>query len=211
MKFETLRNDYQLQQLHRDQMQASPFDQFSHWFEQARNAQLREPNAMVLATVDDQCRPSQRNVLLKHVDRDGFIFFTNRASRKAIQIDANSAVSLLFCWLGLERQVSISGSAEPFSRMEVVKYFTKRPRRSQLAAWASQQSRPIPSRSTLEANFNLIKQQFKGLSVPTPKHWGGYRVKPDQFEFWQGGSARLHDRFIYRIAGDDWQLSRLAP
>lgn len=211
MKFATLRKDYQQPPLNREQMLVNPFEQFSHWFEEACAAQLLEPNAMVLATVDDKGCPSQRNVLLKHFDSDGFIFFTNQNSRKAEQIATNNAVSLLFSWLDLERQISLSGTAEPLSRAEVLKYFIKRPRLSQLAAWASQQSCTIPSRKALVTRFNQIKQQFNDACVPAPDHWGGYRVKPHQVEFWQGGNARLHDRFLYSLKSDGWQLSRLAP
>ncbi len=168
---------------------------------------------MVLATVADSGLPSQRTVLLKHFDDHGAVFYTNMESRKALEISANSRVSLLFPWLQLDRQVMIGGIARPLSRSEVDKYFVTRPRESQLAAWASPQSRTLVSRSVLESQYAERQKKFAGRDVPAPDFWGGYRVTPREFEFWQGGESRLHDRFRYLLdeSGADWAVNRLAP
>lgn len=168
---------------------------------------------MVLATVADSGLPSQRTVLLKHFDHHGAVFYTNMESRKALEISANSRVSLLFPWLQLDRQVMIGGIARPLSRAEVDKYFVTRPRESQLAAWASPQSRTLASRAVLENQYAERQKKFAGRDVPAPDFWGGYRVIPREFEFWQGGESRLHDRFRYLLdeSGADWTVNRLAP
>lgn len=167
---------------------------------------------MVLATVADSGLPSQRTVLLKHFDHHGVVFYTNMESRKAMEIVANTRVSLLFPWFQLDRQVMIGGIAKPLARSEIEKYFVTRPRESQLAAWASPQSRTLVSRAALESQYLAAQKKF-AEDVPAPDFWGGYRVEPREFEFWQGGESRLHDRFRYLLdeSGTTWTATRLAP
>jgi pyridoxamine 5'-phosphate oxidase len=215
-----LRRDYRRGGLRRADLHADPVEQFRLWFEQACSAELLEPNAMVLATSDGQ-RPSSRTVLLKAFDQRGFVFFTNYGSRKAREIDATEQVSLLFPWYGLERQVAILGPAARISTAESLAYFLSRPFGSRLGAWVSQQSTVISSRSILEMQWQHLRQRFADGQVPLPSGWGGYRVRPQEVEFWQGGENRLHDRFRYRhlppAAGDaaateaSWLIERLAP
>ena len=171
-----------------------------------------DPNAVVLSTVDSQNRPSSRTVLLKYFDTTGFVFFTNFESKKADHIAANPSVSLLFFWSDAARQVKIRGRAEKIPTSETLKYFATRPRGSQIGAWVSAQSAVISSRSLLETKFQELKNKFKNKEVPLPSFWGGYRVVPDQIEFWQGRRNRLHDRFQYSLQGDGrWEIERLAP
>jgi len=215
MDLSELRQEYANEQLTVESTDTDPFAQFEHWFAQALRAELLEPNAMVLATVDDQSRPSQRTVLLKYFDAHGFVFFTNYESRKATQIRANSNVSLLFQWLPLSRQVEINGVASKVSRAESLQYFLKRPRESQLGAWVSTQSQVISGRSLLESKLAELKNRFSAGEVPLPSFWGGYRVQPRRFEFWQGGARRLHDRIEYlpdeQADQVEWKRQRLAP
>ena len=166
---------------------------------------------MCLATVDDSGRPWQRVVLLKGFDESGFVFYTNLSSRKALNINSNSQASIQFSWLQLDRQVIVGGRAERLADTEVVEYFNSRPLSSQLAAWASDQSSPIASRGVLEENFKVIQEKFSSSEVPVPDFWGGYRIIPEEFEFWQGGEKRLHDRFCFLRRGDNWEISRLSP
>jgi pyridoxamine 5'-phosphate oxidase len=166
---------------------------------------------MCVATVDEHGQPFQRIVLLKKFDDDGFVFFTNLESRKAIHLAQNAKTSLLFPWHPLERQVAVTGEAEPLSMMEVTKYFMSRPKDSQIAAWVSKQSSKISARQALEGKFNEMKNKFSKGEVPLPKFWGGYRIKPDSIEFWQGGERRLHDRFVYQKNPSGWNIDRLAP
>ena len=212
MDLSHLGRDYLSQSLHRDDLADDPYDQFHHWFQQACEAQLLEPNAMTLATAGTDARPTQRTVLLKNFDHRGFVFFTNLESNKAKQIAQNPEVSLLFPWLSLERQVIISGRAAKVSPEETLDYFLTRPLRSQLAAWASPQSSLISSRKVLEMKFAEIEEKFRHGKVPLPPFWGGYRVEPHSIEFWQGGAGRLHDRFLYtHQPGGNWTIDRLAP
>lgn len=211
-KLASLRVDYRLGQLDEKDLAPDPFVQFGTWFEQALKAGLLEPNAMTLATVDAAGRPTTRTVLLKHWDERGFCFFTNLESRKSLQIAVNPNVSVLFPWLPLQRQLSINGTAETLSSAEVLAYFIKRPFHSQLAAWASPQSRVISTRSLLEAKWDEMKRKFREGEVPLPSFWGGFRIVPREFEFWQGGESRLHDRFLYsRTVNNSWTVQRLAP
>ena len=180
------------------------------WFTQAVDAQLVEPNAMVLGTTDAK-RPSARSVLLKAYDERGFVFFTNYESRKAQEIAANPQVSLLFPWYPLERQVSILGRAERISTAESLAYFASRPHGSRLGAWVSQQSAVINSRKLLEMKLEEIKRKFADGEVPLPSFWGGFRVVPAELEFWQGRENRLHDRFRYTRSGGSWAIERLSP
>ncbi|VEP13389.1 pyridoxine 5'-phosphate oxidase [Hyella patelloides LEGE 07179] len=208
-----LRTEYTLEGLKREQLALDPFEQFELWFQQACAANLPEPNAMSLATVSTTGKPSQRIVLLKYFDRQGLVFFTNYESKKALQISENPQVSLLFFWVALERQIQISGKAIKISTAESLKYFATRPRGSQIGAWCSQQSTTISSRQILEMKFDEIKRKFHNQEIPLPSAWGGYRVVPDRFEFWQGRPNRLHDRFLYSRLDIEsaWDIQRLAP
>ena len=200
------------QGLKHDAVDASPLKQFAAWYGETVETEIYEPGAMSLATVDESNQPWQRIVLLKLFDEKGFVFFTNYESRKAQQIAVNASVSLLFPWHVLGRQVKITGEAEKISMAESLKYFSTRPRGSQIGAWSSSQSQLISSRSVLESMVDSIKQKYADKEVPLPPFWGGYRVKPETFEFWQARDSRLHDRFIYRKDEDGrWFSKRLAP
>jgi pyridoxamine 5'-phosphate oxidase len=189
----------------------NPVLQFKYWLQEAQLADI-SADAMTLATVDPDNRPSQRMVLLKHFDGAGFVFYTNLESRKASDIARNAAVSLHFAWLELQRQVIINGRAEKLSAAEAWNYFSTRPLDSQLATWASRQSQPVPSREYLERQFLAMKEKFSGGPVPLPSFWGGFRVRPETIEFWQGRQHRLHDRFQYRrLTEDGWIIERLSP
>lgn len=214
MDIADLRRDYSQRGLTLDDLHPDPFDQFALWFQQAQDAALLEPNALVLSTVAPNGIPYQRTVLLKYFDRKGLVFFTNYGSRKAQHLAVNPNVSLLFPWYALERQVAVVGSATKISAAESFKYFSSRPRGSQIGAWVSQQSSVISSRQLLEMQFEKMKEKFLNKAVPLPDFWGGYRVIPTSFEFWQGRSNRLHDRFLYSATPDSstpWQISRLSP
>jgi pyridoxamine 5'-phosphate oxidase len=213
MDISDLRKEYTRDGLTREQLNLDPIQQFDTWFQQACNADLPEPSAMCLATASADAAPSQRMVLLKYFDHQGFVFFTNYESNKARQIEENSQVSLLFFWTALERQVRILGKAAKISTAESFKYFISRPRGSQIGAWCSPQSSVISSRTILEMKFDEIKRKFENKEIPLPSAWGGYRVVPHHFEFWQGRPNRLHDRFSYSpIVGESaWEIQRLAP
>lgn len=198
--------------LDEDTVPASPFDLFGQWFAQCEEAGISEPNAMILATVDEEGQPSTRTVLLKYFDERGFVFYTNYGSDKAKHIAGNAKVSLLFLWLGLERQVKIEGIAEKVSTAESLKYFTSRPKGSQIGAWVSQQSQVITSKKLLMTQYQKMLDKFKKGNVPLPDFWGGYRVKPHRVEFWQGGDNRLHDRILYtKVNETEWEIGRLSP
>lgn len=212
MNIGELRKEYTQAGLNRKTLMEDPFEQFELWFQQACKADLLEPNAMVLGTASAQAEPSLRTVLLKYFDRDGFVFFTNYESKKARQISENPHVSILFPWIALERQVQIIGTASRISTTESLQYFISRPRGSQLGAWCSQQSSVISSRQLLEMKFEEMQQKFRHREVPLPSFWGGFRVTPHSFEFWQGRPNRLHDRFLYsRQAEEGWVIQRLSP
>jgi len=211
MDISDLRREYDRGALRREDLAGNPVDQFRLWFDDARGAGLLEPNAMSLATAGSDHQPSVRTVLMKYFDADGFVFFTNLESAKAIQISENPRAALLFYWQPLERQVIIRGDAEPVSRREALTYFVKRPHGSQLGAWVSDQSRVITSRKILEMKLQEMKRKFVEGKVPLPSFWGGYRVQPREMEFWQGRTNRLHDRFLYVREGVGWAVERLAP
>lgn len=198
--------------LDREDLSDNPIVQFEDWFRYACETVPMDPNALSIATVDDQNRPSSRTVLLKYFDDRGFVFFTNYESDKAVHIDANPNVALLFFWSDAARQVKIRGRAERISAKETLKYFMSRPRGSQIGAWVSAQSSVIASRSLLEIKFQEMKQKFSKKEIPLPSFWGGYRVVPEEIEFWQGRRNRLHDRFQYTKQDDgSWAIARLAP
>ena len=212
MDLSDFRKEYSSRGLRREDLGEDPTDVFAKWFQQATELQVHEPNAMTLATVSPSGTPSQRTVLLKAFDRKGFTFFTNYRSRKSSHIDANPAVCLLFPWITLERQVIVQGKAEKISAAESLSYFITRPRDSQIGAWVSNQSEVITSRKILLMKLDEIKNRFKDGEIPLPSFWGGYRVVPETIEFWQGGPARIHDRFLYTRQADGlWSLDRLAP
>ena len=212
MDIKGLRKDYANPVLTRDMLDPDPIRQFEHWFSEACQAGLAEPNAMSLATVGTDGQPTLRTVLLKFFDHNGFVFFTNYSSRKALQIAENQQVALLFPWVKLARQVAITGTAEKISVSESARYFATRPHESQLGAWISQQSSVLSSRQLLMMELDKIKTKFRKGEIPLPDFWGGYRVRPASIEFWQGQTSRLHDRFLYSRTDDDrWKIDRLAP
>ncbi|RTZ18154.1 pyridoxamine 5'-phosphate oxidase [Vibrio aquaticus] len=211
MELEDIRREYTKGGLRRKDLLADPIAQFNFWLKQAVDANLTDPTAMTVATVDATGQPFQRIVLLKDVNSDGFIFYTNLGSRKAQQIEANSKVSLHFPWHPLERQVHITGVAEKLTAVENMKYFSSRPKSSQLAAIASKQSSRISARGVLEGKFLELKKKFESGEIPVPSFWGGYRIRPESIEFWQGGEHRLHDRFLFSREQEQWHIDRLAP
>ena len=212
MNLESLRREYLHGGLSLDELAADPLDQFSMWMQQAIELGIGDPNAMTIATVSADGQPSQRIVLLKHFDASGFVFYTNYGSRKADELDTNPKISLHFPWHTIDRQVKVCGETVKVSAAESLKYFASRPKESQIAAIASQQSRVLTSRSFLMNQFESVKQKFSNGEIPLPDFWGGYRVEPKEIEFWQGGANRLHDRFRYlQSSGSSWSIDRLAP
>ena len=212
MQLEEMRRNYAARSLDLPDLDANPFAQFDHWMREAIETQVIEPNAMTLATADGSGRPAVRTVLLKGFDERGFVFYSNYESAKARDLASNSKVALLFPWLALERQVSAMGSAQKISAAESLKYFLSRPRESQIGAWASRQSEVISTRALLETKFAELKARFANGGIPLPDQWGGYRVTPHSFEFWQGRPNRLHDRFKYTLQPDgSWSIARLMP
>lgn len=207
-----IRRQYSERSLDPADMSAHPIDQFQEWFDVAAEHSARElPNAMTLATADKSGQPSARIVLLKHVDRTGFIFYTNYNSCKGKQLAENPAAALVFWWPTLERQVRIQGHVEKISPDASDDYFASRPRGSQLGAWASAQSSVIAGREVLLERMKAVEDEYAGEEVPRPPHWGGYRVRPERLEFWQGQPDRLHDRVLYEKSGDEWKRRVLAP
>jgi pyridoxamine 5'-phosphate oxidase len=206
-----MRRDYASAGLSEEDALADPIEQFQRWFDDARRAEVHEPNAMALATVDAEGQPAARIVLLKGVDQRGLAFFTNRESRKADHIGANPKAALVFWWGPLERQVRFEGTIEDVDAAEADAYFQSRPKGSQLAAWASAQSRVIADRAELEAAERHHRERFGEGDVPRPPFWGGYRLAPARVEFWHGRRSRLHDRLRYTRVGDGWRIERLAP
>lgn len=211
MSIADIRQSYEKFTLLEKDAKASPYDQFALWFDQALSENVPEPTAMTLATADHNGRPSARIVLLKGVDAKGFLFFTNYESRKGVELAVQPWASLLFFWQPLEREVRIEGIVEKVSEAESDEYFQTRPVGSQIGAWTSPQSRPI-TLEQLAATEKALKEKYGDNKPPRPPHWGGYRLKPEYFEFWQGRPSRLHDRLTYQAAGaDKWTIGRIAP
>ncbi len=206
-----LRREYSLEELSESTIDHDPFGQFSAWMNEALNSKVLEPTAMTVSTVDAASRPSARVVLLKGFDANGFVFFTNYESKKATDLDSNPNISLHFFWPGLERQIIIIGQAVKTTREESEEYFAKRPVESRIGAWASSQSSLLGTREELEDSVSDIRRKFTGQEIPCPPFWGGFRVTPDGFEFWQGRESRLHDRICYDLKGGEWIISRLSP
>jgi pyridoxamine 5'-phosphate oxidase len=206
-----LRREYARARLDENDVSIDPFDQFARWFAEAQAAETVEVNAMVLATATPAGRPSARVVLLRGFDELGFVFFTDYRSRKGEELEANPRAALTFYWGELERQVRIEGTVARTTLEESAAYFRTRPMGSRLGAWTSHQSRPIASREELEAGLREVERRFSGSDVPVPPYWGGYRVSPDCFEFWQGRESRLHDRIRYLGEAEQWKIERLSP
>ncbi len=207
-----MREDYTLQSLSEKEVFKNPFEQFRYWFDEALKSEIPEPNAMTLATATPDGYPSARIVLLKGIEKDGFLFYTNYESRKAEEMKANPRVALVFNWLGLQRQIRIEGIVARTTKKQSLQYFQSRPRGSQISAWSSPQSKVIDERLLLEERIRSVEKRFEDRkTLPLPAFWGGYKVKPVRIEFWQGRSNRLHDRIRYRKVKRSWIIERLAP
>jgi len=206
-----LRKEYTRAGLKEADMDPDPVAQFRVWFEKTIDADLHEPNAMILATATTDGKPSARTVLLKGYDERGFVFYTNYEGRKSDELEVNPMCALLFYWGELERQIRIEGRASRLSSEESDVYFAGRPRGSRLGAWASEQSRPVEDRSVLEERVRALEKEYEGREIPRPPFWGGYRVNPHTIEFWQGRENRLHDRLVYHRSGGRWMMERLQP
>jgi pyridoxamine 5'-phosphate oxidase len=210
-KFADIRREYEKKGLTEDNLSHEPLEQLGTWLNDALNAEVPDPTAMILSTADNNCRPSSRVVLFKGFSEKGITFYTNFNSRKATELDGNPYLSLLFYWPDLERQIRVDGQASKVSGNESDLYFAQRPRTSQLAAWISPQSSKIPDRNFLDNIYNNIDSKFTGKAIIRPPFWGGYIVKPEYFEFWQGRVSRLHDRISYTLDENTWKIRRLAP
>ncbi|HEX9892862.1 MAG TPA: pyridoxamine 5'-phosphate oxidase [Gemmatimonadales bacterium] len=211
MNLEQLRREYARETLDESTVDPDPLTQFGLWFAEAQQADLLDPNAMTLATATPAGRPSARVVLLKGVDHGGFVFYTDYRSRKSQELDTNPWAALLFYWGELERQVRITGRVSRVAQEMSEAYFMSRPLGSQLGAWASHQSAVLPARAELEARLRQLAARFAEVPVPLPPHWGGWRLEPEEFEFWQGRESRLHDRVRYRRNETTWTIDRLSP
>ena len=211
LDLQEMRTEYIKETLDESTVPEDPFILFEMWFSQAVEAEVKDPNSMILATSSKENIPNIRTVLLKIFDEKGFVFFTNYNSVKAKEIEQNPHVALEFLWLDLERQVRVKGRCEKISTAESLSYFMKRSRGSQIGAWVSEQSRVISSRKILQMQIEKMKEKFAKGNVPLPDFWGGYRVIPSQIEFWQGRESRLHDRILYTREKEGWSIQRLAP
>ncbi len=211
-EIEQLRRDYTGEELDELRIDRDPFGQFQRWMEDALQAGVPDPHAMALSTVSPEGRPSARIVLLRGIDAGGFTFYTNYNSRKATEAGANQYVALTFFWHELDRQIRVEGKVSAIDEAESDKYFASRPRGSQIAAWASNQSEVVSGREELQRKYRQIEERFSGGPVPRPENWGGMKVEADAIEFWQGRPNRLHDRILYSLKTDDsWVIKRLAP
>jgi pyridoxamine 5'-phosphate oxidase len=206
-----LRKNYKLKSLDQKDVLENPYEQFSLWFEETLNSQLPEPNAMILATATKDGKPSVRALLLKGFDENGFVFYTNYESRKGKEIALNNCASILFFWPELERQIRLEGIVEKISPEESKRYFDTRPYKSRIGAWASNQSEIIENRFFIVKKFIKYFIKFHSKDIPLPPYWGGYILKPDVFEFWQGRANRLHDRVRYKLENKIWKIERLSP
>jgi len=212
LDLQSLRREYLRGGLNLEDLSAKPIDQFEIWMEQAVHAQIPDPTAMVVASAAPDGQPSQRIVLLKGLDERGFVFYTNLKSRKARELQTNPKVSAHFPWHVLERQVHVLGRVESLTDEDADHYFHSRPRESQISAWASHQSQPIASREELLKRYRDLEARFGEEEIPRPEFWGGFRIRPHEVEFWQGGAYRLHDRFEYKLQADgNWTIDRLEP
>lgn len=207
----TIRRDYGQKSLDKKNAPENPFEQFEIWFSEAVAQSVFEPNAMTLTTAGKDGKPSARIVLMRGFDAEGFTFFTNYDSRKSREIRENPNVSLLFFWAELERQVRIEGAAAKVPGKISDEYFAMRPRTSQIGAWISPQSETLENREILEKKYAETAAEWEGKTIERPPNWGGFVIKPEVFEFWQGRESRLHDRLVYRKTGNDWKIERLAP
>lgn len=205
------RREYDAHSLSRAQIDEDPIAQFGHWLRDAKDAEIKDATAMALATADAAGMPAVRIVLLKHFDAEGFCWYTDRESHKGEELAANPQASLLFYWRDFDRQVRISGKVERLDETHSDQYFHERPAGSRFSAAASQQSQAVDSRATLEARVAALQAQYPNDEVPRPERWGGYRLIPASFEFWQGRESRLHDRFRFVRTGDNWLIERLQP
>ncbi len=206
-----LRKDYDKDHLNESNLESEPLKQFGKWLEYAISSGVEEPNAMNLATVSNSGKPSSRIVLLRNADEQGLVFFTNYNSHKGQDLDTGNHAAINFFWPTIQRQIRIEGVAERIDIKESDEYFDSRPLESKIGAWASEQSEVLSSRQVLEAKFADLEKQFKGNVVSRPEHWGGYRLIPDYFEFWQGRMNRLHDRIAYKLISGTWEITRLYP
>ena len=208
---QNLRVDYSGHLINMDKMKNNPIEEFKLWFEDAKNNNIVEPNAMILSTLSKNGLINSRTVLLKNIKDDGFIFFTNYESKKAIDIKKNNIVSSVFLWKKIERQIIITGNSIKIPRDESTKYFHSRPEKSKIAAWASKQSSELDNTNKLMERFNYYEMKFKGKKIPMPNYWGGYIIIPNSIEFWQGRPSRMHDRIIYKKTENKWTKMRLYP
>ena len=208
---QNLRVDYSGHLINMDKMKNNPIEEFKLWFEDAKDNNIVEPNAMILSTLSNKGLINSRTVLLKNIKDDGFIFFTNYESKKAIDIKKNSIVSSVFLWKKTERQIIIKGNSVKISRDESTKYFHSRPEKSKIAAWASKQSCELDNANKLKERFKYYEKKFKGKKIPIPNFWGGYIIIPNSMEFWQGRPSRMHDRIIYKKRKNKWIKIRLYP
>ena len=208
---QNLRVDYSGHLINMDKMKNNPIEEFKLWFEDAKNNNIVEPNAMILSTLSNKGLINSRTVLLKNIKDDGFIFFTNYESKKAIDIKKNNIVSSVFLWKKIERQIIITGNSIKIPRDESIKYFNSRPEKSKIAAWASKQSSELDNTNKLMERFKYYELKFKGKKIPMPNYWGGYIIIPNSIEFWQGRASRMHDRIIYKKTENKWAKMRLYP